>query len=293
MVDISNLTVLNAKQVDSTNWIALKKKPAGAQKVPNPSPDGDCTVRVDTSPHNNEAEWKQITWSGGDPVKDKPNLRRVNRDQAGMTTITASIGSSARKLVLWIMWADCTVLTAGDRPAKAIPWKEGEAFPGPDKCGAVVTQAWSMGTDARGQIVVVAKLSPAGVGKMIVAAAKQKQFVIRRQVTAHDFVDGARFKGPKSWTDWAEDTLVKMQSLAAVDTDEIYDTDAPDLPTATQTAETYNHFRQWLEWDGQPCSDVALWFFQARWKDQKVTLNEVGPGNDIPLPKDPFFKKKP
>ena len=48
------------------------------------------------------------------------------------------------------------------------------------------------------------------------------------------------------------------------------------FPWPTQTAETYNNFRQWLEWDGRPCSNYAYWYFQARWKDQQVTLKDVG-----------------
>jgi len=57
-------------------------------------------------------------------------------------------------------------------------------------------------------------------------------------------------KHKKSFGDWLDDTLLAMQVSTSVSNDELYDTDAPDLPVATQTAETYNNFRQWLEWDG-------------------------------------------
>ena len=33
------------------------------------------------------------------------------------------------------------------------PWSEGEAIPGPDQCGAFEVPAFSMGKNARGQIV--------------------------------------------------------------------------------------------------------------------------------------------
>ena len=81
-----------------------------------------------------------------------------------------------------------------------------------------------------------------------------------------------------------------MQVLTSVSNDELYDTDAPDLPVATQTGETYNNFRQWLEWDGRPCSNYAYWYFQARWKDRQVTLKDVGQGS-ITLPQQAFYKK--
>jgi len=81
-----------------------------------------------------------------------------------------------------------------------------------------------------------------------------------------------------------------MQVLTSVINDELYDSDAPDLPVATQTAETYNNFRQWLEWDRRPCSNFAYWYFQARWKEQQVTLKEVGQGS-ITLPQHAFYKR--
>ena len=91
---------------------------------------------------------------------------------------------------MWTMWADVSVLTKGPRPPQARPWSEGVPFPGPDQCGAYEVQSFSMGKNARGQIVAVAKLLPSGVGKIIDAAKKQPLFSIRRQLTAHDYVDG-------------------------------------------------------------------------------------------------------
>jgi hypothetical protein len=289
MVAISKLTVTSAKPIDPTNWLTVRDV-FGPQEIPDPSPRGDCVVQADTSPQNNAAEWSQIAWSGGEPIPGNPNQRRVSRQATGTTTITASIGTSTQKLVLWTMWADVSVLTKGPRPSQAKPWSEGEPFPGPDQCGAVEVQSFSMGKNARGQIIAVAKLQPSGVGKIILAASKHMLFSIRRQLTAHDYVDGAPNKHKKSFVDWVDDTLLAMQVLKSVATDELYDTDAPDLPVATQTAETYNNFRQWLEWDGRPCSNFAYWYFQARWKNQHVTLKDVGQGS-ITLPKQSFYKK--
>ena len=149
-------------------------------------------------------------------------------------------------------------------------------FPGPDQYGAYEVQSFSMGKNARGQIVAIAKLLPSGVGKIIDAAKKHTLFSIRRQLTAHDYVDGAPNKHKKSFGDWLDDTLLAMQVLTSVSNDELYETDAPDLPVATQTAETYNNFRQWLEWDGQLCSNYAYWYFQARRKDRRLRSRMLG-----------------
>ena len=289
MVTISRLTVTNAKPIDATNWLTLRDV-FGPQEIPDPSPRGDCVVQADTLPQNGAAEWSQITWSGGDPVPGKPNQRRVRRQAAGTTTFTASIGASTQTLVLWTMWADVSVLTKGPRPPQAKPWSAGVLVPGPDQCGAFEVPSFSMGKNARGQIVAVAKLLPRGVGKVTHAAGKYALFNIRRELTAHDFVDGAPSHHKKSFKVWVDDTLATMQALTAVFNDELFDTDAPDLPSAMQTAETYNNFRQWLEWERRPCSNFAFWYFQARWKDQQVTLKDVGP-DSITLPSQAFYRK--
>jgi hypothetical protein len=129
-----------------------------------------------------------------------------------------------------------------------------------------------------------------GVGKILQAVSKHALFNIRRELTAHDFVDGVQFKHKKSFVPWGDDTLPAMQVITSAGNDELYDTDAPDLPVGTRTAETYNNFRQWLEWDKRPCSNYAYWYFQARWKDQKVTLKDVGQGS-ITLPPHAFYKR--
>jgi hypothetical protein len=247
-------------------------------------------VQANTLPQNDAAEWAQIAWSGGDPVPGKPNQRRVRRQATGTTPVTASIGASTQSLVLWTMWAEVSVLTKGPRPPQAKPWSAGMLVPGPDQCGAFEVQSFSMGKNARGQIVAVAKLLPRGIGKIIHAAGKHALFNIRRELTAHDFVDGAPSHHKKSFKVWVDDTLATMQALTAVFNDELFDTDAPDLPSAMQTAETYNNFRQWLEGEGRPCSNFAFWYFQARWKDQQVTLKDVGP-DSITLPSQAFYRK--
>jgi len=289
MVTISKLTITNAKPIDAVNWLTIRDV-FGPQEIADPAPRGACIVQAETSPANTAAEWSQIAWSGGEPVPGNPGQRRISRQSTATTAITASIGPSSQQLVLWTLWADVSVLTKGPRPSRAKPWSAGVAVPGPDQCGAFEVPAFSMGKNARGQIVAVAKLLPRGIGKIIHAAGKHALFNIRRQLTANDFVDGAPSHHKKSFKPWVDDTLGTMQVLTSVFSDELYDTDAPDLPTATQTAETYNNFRQWLEWEGRPCSNYANWYFQARWKDQQVTLKDVGPGG-MKLPPQAFYRK--
>ncbi|WP_147155536.1 hypothetical protein [Reyranella soli] len=289
MVVVTNLTVTNAKRINVTNWVTVRDV-FGPQQIPDPSPRGDCVVQATTGPRNDEAEWSQIAWRGGEAVYGNPNQRLVKRQAAGSTTITASIGTNTDRLVLWTLWAEVSVLTKGPRPPNAKPWSAGTPFPGPDQCGAHDVQSPLMGTNARGQIVAVAKLSPPGIGQVLSATGKHTLFNLRREVAAHDFTDGTRQAFKKSTGGWVDDTLQGMQVLTSAASDEIYDTDAPDLPAGAQTAETYNNFRQWLEWDGRPCSNYGYWHWQARWKDQQVTLKDVGQGS-ITLPAQAFYKK--
>jgi hypothetical protein len=116
------------------------------------------------------------------------------------------------------------------------------------------------------------------------------QLRFRRQVTAHDFVDGKRATGKKAFLPWVpDDSQPKLLTLDPGPDDRLYDTDGPDLPGgAARTSETYNNFRQWVEWAGVPWSDYGYWYFRARWMNQKVTLKEVGQGSII-LPPTPHY----
>jgi hypothetical protein len=289
MATVSRLTVSHATQLDAANW-ATPWVIYGPQEIASSYPREDCIVEAVTAPANSPAEWSKLNWSGGQPVAGKPNQRLVSRLQTGATTVAASIGGGGKQITLWVFWAYISVLTKGPRPKRAKPWTEGAMFTGPDECGAFVVGSFSMGENARGQVVAVAELAPKGVGKAISAAGKQLLLKFRRQLTAHDFVDGKPAVHKKSWKDWvADDSQPGLLELDPMTDDRLFDTDGPDLPTATRTAETYNNFRQWVEWDGVPCSGYGRWYFQARWKDQKVTLKDVGRGS-IPLPAHPHYK---
>ena len=102
-------------------------------------------------------------------------------------------------------------------------------------------------------------------------------------------MDGKQDTGKKAFIPWTpDDSQPKLLTLDPGPDDRLYDTDGPDLPGAARTSETYNNFRQWVEWAGVPCSDYGYWYFRARWKDQKVTLKEVGQGSII-LPPQPYY----
>jgi hypothetical protein len=293
MPTVTKLTVSNATQVGSANWVTPQDIP-GKQEIPSPAPRGPCVIQAFTTPDNSPAEWKQIAWAGGDPVPGKPNQRLVSRQQAQQITVGATIQGRGPQVTVWVLWAAITVQTSGPRPPRAQPWSAGAWITAGNDCGAFVIDAITMGENARGQVVAVAALAPAGVGRVISAAAMHTQFKFRRQITAHDFVDGQKRADKKTFSPWAaDDSQPKLQTLDPGPDDRLYDTDGPDLPGGAQSSsETYNNFRQWLEWAGAPCSGYGLWYFRARWKDQKVTLKEVDQGA-IDLPQKPYYPAPP
>jgi hypothetical protein len=102
-------------------------------------------------------------------------------------------------------------------------------------------------------------------------------------------------KGAKTWTKtWADDTSnPRYLRLTPDDADKIYDLDEPELRISRFSSETYNNFRQWVEWNGETCSEFAPWFWQAIWRAKadtmaQIELNKCDKGK-IELPKVPKY----
>lgn len=278
-IKLVKLTVVeNATQNNVTgdkNWAAIKKAATTA------------TIEATTAPKNSPEEWRLIRWSGGEEVKGKPNRRTVSLALSRNHRVEAKLGEVTDFVSLWVLWAAVTILTKGTRPTNAAPFDPGTRD-GTDKLGAVtyVSTTSSIIDEAKGEFVdnmgasgkvtPVATLSPLGVNAVVKAG-----WTFRREAWTHEWRDGV--KGP-GWNDnWTPDTSnPRYLRLTPDGEDKIYDLDAPDLRWGQASSDTYNNFRQWIEWNGEKCSDDAPWHWQARWrldKDTKkqITLNDVGP----------------
>lgn len=135
-------------------------------------------------------------------------------------------------------------------------------------------------------MVAVATLTPAGVGGL-------GKWKFRREVDSHDFRDGKKSTDPKTWKGWVNDDSGSNHVTLVFDN--YCDSDAPQLNNsfAMNSSETYNNFRQWIEWDGVPCSDCAYWHYLARWRrhanpKKEILLNDLDVGHK-PLPATPTF----
>lgn len=162
MATVAMLTVSNATQVDPANWVTPQEDVYGPQLFPTSAPRGACVIQAITSPANSPTEWNQIVWTRGEPVPGRLNQRLVPRLLTGKTLVEARIGGSGPRVIVWVMWAAVTIRTSGPRPPRAKSWSAGMPFTGGEVCGAFVVNSFSMGENARGQVVAVAELADRG-----------------------------------------------------------------------------------------------------------------------------------
>jgi hypothetical protein len=276
------LTVIqNATQTHVTgakNWATVKKS------------TDDVIVEATTTPNNNEEEWKQINWSGdsGTAVPGKPNQRKLSRSTSKKYHVEAELGGVKDHVDVWVLWATVTILTSSTTPANAVQF--GARYDGTENLGA---QSYDAGNKAVGKVVPVALITPAGVHDIV-----KSGWAFKRERMSHDWADGEKYTPPKFgmdyWnTTWLDDTSSpSFQALIPDEKDKIYDRDAPNIGAfGANDYETYNNFREWIEWNADTCSDKANWYWQGRWQKSttpQVTLKDVGTG-DILLPEKSHF----
>lgn len=287
------LTVVeNATQKNVTgtnNWAAVKMS------------SGHVIVEATTAPKNNNEEWKQIQWSGdsGESVPGRANRRKLPLAVSKKYHLQATLGDAKEYVDLWILWATVEILTKGTRPSNSAPFDKGMRD-NTDTLGAVTYESltssvidekagvFARNMGASGKVAPVATLLPTGVFQTV-----KSGWTFERQLNCRDWLDGQVAK--KTTKTWATDTSAPQYLRLTPDkSDKIYDLDGPDLRWGNRSYETYNNFRQWIEWNGEKCSDLALWYWQARWNlhkesSKQITLNDLGVGKNIDLPTKPHF----
>jgi hypothetical protein len=280
-VKLARLSVFNASQEKvsgARNWAAIKQA------------SGSAIVRAVTSPGNTPEEWSKIRWSGdGEAVKSKPNERKLPLLASRKLHVEAKLGETSEFVDVWVLWAKIQILTTGARPANAAPFDLGTrdntqnlgAVTYLSLTSSVLDEAADEFVDnmgASGKVAPVATLSPKGVHQVV-----KSGWGFQREVWSHNFADGRETSGTnRAWT--PDSSSARYVRLTPDTNDKIYDLDAPDLRWGNKTAETYNNFRQWIEWNGKRCSDYAHWYWQARWRvnrdpKKQITLNKLGTGN--------------
>lgn len=271
LVDLKVTGAQKAGATDESNWGAIKKA------------DAKVTLEATTKPDTEDAA-ANITWTGGDTVKDTNKQRTVSRAASAKTVMQAKIGTVEKAKSIWVLWATVEVKTKEKTPALAAQLK---TIPdGTDNLGAVTWKTKDGVMQARGKICAVATITPAGAGAVFTTG-----WGCHRSRWCHDFENGA--KDSPYDTDWVDDTSDAPWKVETPDAnDMIYDVDGPNMigsaPTSmVTTMERYANFAQYVKWNGEFASSSAYWYYQARWekaKNPQITLNEVSTGALNPLP---------
>jgi len=267
---------------------ATQQNVSGSHNWATVQQSDNVIVEATTEP-NTSTCWNQIIWTGdtGSAVPGQPNRRQLSPGSSAVFHVRAELGGVSDELAVWVIWSSVQILTSGRRPANAQAHPPPPLGDGSDRLGAIEYDSLAQ-RQVAGKIVAVATILPRGIHNVVISG-----WVLRRERWTHDWIDGTRSNpgnGRKNqWnTAWVDDTLAAMSMLTPDLDDKVYDTDAPNLGTALRAFETYNNFRQWLEWNGSRASDNSPWYFQARWQNSRVTLKDVGVGN-IRLPDTAFF----
>jgi hypothetical protein len=285
-----SLTVADAAQnnVSGTeNWVAVKKKAA------------DVFVEATTAPKNNPDEWKQIRWSGdiGNPVPSQPNRRSLSRAVSKKFHVEAALGGVSHYVDVWILWAAVEIMTKGVRPSNAAPFDPGTRD-NSDKLGAVTYLSFTESVideaagvfvknmGASGKVAPVATLSPKGIHAVV-----NSGWAFERMILSHEWRDSSQVRMDEIWI--RDTSNQRYLRLTPTPDDHIYDLDGPDIRWGQGSSETYNNFQQWVEWNNERCSELALWYWQARWRlhkdpNKQIILKDLGTGN-ITLPSKQFF----
>jgi len=274
---VSITVIKNATQTDVTgakNWATVKKS------------TDDVIVQATTTP-DNAGCWACINWSGdsGAAVPGKPNQRSFSRSVSKKIHVAAELGGVTDQLDIWVLWGQVTIKTSSTTPPNAVQYAG--RYDGTENLGA---QTFSGGNEAVGKVVPTAKITPAGVNAVV-----KSGWAFRRERISHDWQDGVKQTVPNYWnTTWQDDTSdASFQVLTPDNGDQIYDRDAPSVGNVGGSDyETYNNFRQWIEWNGmtanEACSDKAEWYWKGVWQlsaTPQITTKDVGTGN-FTLPND-------
>lgn len=252
----SGATQTNVSQTsDYPNWAAVKS--SGNQVIIN------ATVKPNTVDAAN-----LIQWTNGDAVAEDNTVRTVDKSISAMTAVTAIIGEvPAQEVDIWILWATIVNQMTGTTPPNATQF--GKLDDGTENLGTV---QYSDGNWASGKVCPVGTITPPGSHNVA-----KDGWSFKRDKWRHDFRDGTKNSDRYDTTWQGDDSNVYFLKLNPDIDDKIYDLDGPSIGNfgVLDSYERYDNFRQYIQWNGEMCSDYAGWYWQARWKKNGTGTNQV------------------
>lgn len=260
VVELTGLTVANATQTNAKNLAAVKD-------------DGEYViieaVLNPTIPDDNVPE--VLHWGGdGSPVEGHPLQRKVSKSSSGHTTVTGTVGTTSDYVDIWIIWATGVYRYGSTQQTSSGNEKTFSPAIGGSTLGPMNDEDDGIILETVGKIEGVFTLTPAGVHNVV-----GNGWDIKRWVTYQDYHNGIMFDSNSC----PDDPTNNDEDLTPNNDDKIYMIDSPSINyVADHTAETYNNFTEWVEWNGTVCSDFYFWYYQARVDDDLDAANK--PNND-------------
>lgn len=261
VVDVTAITVATANGATKTNMTQDYPNPGdqdwGIVKVANTS----VIMQVTTSP-GTDPVWKQVKWQGGSAVVGHDDEQSYSAAVSQEYKIKPTISGKGLEhtLNLWVIWATITIDSSGTDPTGS------PAFPpGQDGGQSLGIQYNSAKNGVAFNNCQIALMTPSGVHNVVSGGCVMKQDRI-----SHDFANGA--PNPSDFnTTWVSDGPQTDYYTTKPDSAEkVYAIDGPDDGAyATKSYDTYNNFRDRMEWNGTPCADYAYWDFQGGWNIAK------------------------
>ena len=303
------LTVVSnsATQIDGTNWAVVKSSSANDYVYVQAMLDTTNTAALAMA-------GTTIQWTGGEAVPGNPLQRRVSKTNSVETTITASLGSTATNLNVWVIWANLTIKVSGtlDPDDKAAVLDNGNwptptstsydsGLGGGNSLGAIdclsnsnLTYAFTIG-----KMEAKAILQPAGIQNFVTNGAWNMKRT--RVVIAWDNGGSPAVLNPLPGEYDANNEDAKYLNPVKGD---MFGLDAPgcaiDLSGTTidHTAEVYDNFFQYVTVNfgngDQICSNTNTWSYTAQVDidaTNKVQLNSLSTSL-ITLPTTPHFQQR-
>ncbi|MBU1858225.1 MAG: hypothetical protein KKC28_14705 [Verrucomicrobia bacterium] len=260
-------------------------------------------IEPDIDPTSLPADF--ISWSGGEEVTTNQLQRKVPKNVSAHTELVATCGGSSATGHVWIIWAELEIRTTGSTTNTPNSARfESNRLDKTESLGAVVydylipdgTQYVFWAKAAAGKVIPIGKLQPSDVYTVV-----SNGFTIERYMKRHEYIDGNVWTS--RWCDaWTFDSYTQDEDKKYNPPDslgQIYDLDAPNITKfispdqVLDSCERYDHFKQYVTWNGAICSSNALWHWFARWKDNtnldlQINLKDIDVGNPD-FPSGPYY----
>jgi hypothetical protein len=263
-VSLQSVTVMNAAQIDSTNWWAVMTTGTNTDYV---------YVTANVCPNLAEAT-NVISISGGGPVPGNPFQRKVPKWVSAETTVTVTGCTNTNVVKVWIVWGSISYnFSSSLDPDDSLSFANWSGFslPNPTSAGTYIGLVNGNSVMlAINKVEIIGTLTPAGIGKLLTSGFSINPQLIDYYVWSSD---GTRNGGPlSSVTDSTAGTHhtgndTPLPQTTSPVNDKVFALDAPgngeNVPTTGYDALAVN-FTNYIHLGGVVISDPGLWYCHAR-----------------------------